>query len=47
MLSEDQLVDLWERIDARVAELCEGVEPLPAPPIPFDSASNVPLEEQK
>ena len=47
MLSESELVDLWERIDARVGELCEGGEPLPAPPIPFDSASELPIEEQK
>ena len=47
MLSESECVDLWERIDARVGELCDDVEPLPAPPIPFDSASEIPLDEQK
>ena len=47
VLSESQLVDLWETIDARVGELLEGCEPLPPPPLTFNPASEIPLEEQK
>ena len=47
VLSEGQLIDLWERIDARVGELLEGCEPLPAPPLTFNPASEIPIEEQK
>ena len=47
VLSESQLVDLWETIDARVGELLEGCEPLPPPPVTFNPASDVPIEEQK
>lgn len=46
-LNEDQLIDLWERIDARVEELMEGVEPLPRSHSPFNPASQVSVEEQK
>lgn len=47
LLTDSQLTDLWERIDARVEELLEGCEPLPDRAIPFDAASDVPVEEQK
>ena len=47
VLSEGELVDLWERIDARVGELLEGCEPLPPPPVTFNPTSEVPIEEQK
>ena len=47
VLQEGQLVDLWERMNARVAELMEGAEPLPRPALPFDAASDLPVEEQK
>ena len=47
MLSESELVDLWETIDARVGELLEGCEPLPPPPVTFNPSSEVPIEEQK
>lgn len=41
------MIDLWEKIDGRVGELMEGVEPLPDSMIPFDAASDEPMEEQK
>ena len=41
------MIDLWERVDGRVGELMEGVEPLPDSVIPFDAASDEPMEEQK
>ena len=41
------MIDLWETIDGRVAELVEGQEPLPDSVIPFDAASEEPIEEQK
>ena len=47
MLSESQLIDLWEKIDARVGELLEGCEPLPQPSMTFNPASDIPFEEQK
>lgn len=47
MLTEDQLVDLWETIDARVGELLEGVEPLPASHSPFDASSPFSVDDQK
>ena len=47
VLTEDQLIDLWETIDARVEELLEGVEPLPMSPSPFDASSRFSIEEQK
>ena len=47
LLTESQLVDLWERIDARLSELCEDCEQLPDSLVPFDSASDIPMEEQK
>lgn len=47
MLTEDQLIDLWETIDARVEELLEGVEPLPASHTPFDPTSQLPVAEQR
>lgn len=47
MLTEDQLIDLWETIDARVAELMEGVEPLPRSHAPFDAGSQVSVDDQK
>lgn len=47
VLTADQLMDLWDTIDARVAELLEGVEPLPASHAPFDPRSTFSLEEQK
>ena len=47
VLSESQLIDLWEKIDARVGELLEGCEPLPQPSMTFNPASDIPFEEQK
>ena len=47
VLSPDQLIALWETIDARVEELLEGVEPLPASHSPFDPRSTFSVEEQK
>ena len=41
------MTELWERVDGRVGELVEGVEPLPDTIIPFDAASEEPMEEQK
>ena len=46
-LTEGQLVDLWEKMDGRVADLLQGTEPLPRSAIPFDAASDQPMEEQK
>ena len=47
VLNQDQLIDLWETIDARVEELLEGVEPLPVSHAPFNAASQFSIEEQK
>lgn len=48
VLSENQLIDLWEMIDARVCELLEGCEPLPLPPTAaFNPSSEIPADEQK
>ncbi len=47
VLTDDQLIDLWETIDARVEELLEGVEPLPISHSPFDPSSRFSVEEQK
>ena len=47
VLTGDQMTDLWETIDGRVAELLEGGEALPDSVIPFDAASEEPIEEQK
>ena len=46
-MTNDQMVDLWETVDGRVAELIEGREPLPDSVIPFDAASEEPIEEQR
>ena len=46
-MTEDQMVDLWESIDGRLVELMEGGEGLPESEIPFDAASDRPMEEQK
>ena len=41
------MIDLWESIDGRLSELMEGEGTLPESEIPFDAASEEPLEEQK
>ena len=46
-MTSDQMTDLWETIDGRVAELMEGREPLPDSVIPFDAASEESIEEQR
>ena len=46
-MTEHQLIDLWEKIDARVEELLEGRERLPDTAVPFDATSEIPIEEQK
>lgn len=47
VLTEHQLIDLWEKMDARVEELLEGCERLPDTSVPFDATSDTPIEEQK
>ena len=47
VLTEHQLIDLWEKMDARVEELLEGRERLPDTAVPFDATSDTPIEEQK
>ena len=47
VLTEHQLIDLWEKMDARVEELLEGRERLPDTAVPFDATSEIPIEEQK
>ena len=47
VMSESQLIDLWERIDAQVGELLEGCEPLPPPPMTFDPTNDITFDEQK
>lgn len=46
-MTNDQMIDLWEAIDGRISELMEGQEPLPESEIPFDAASDEPMEDQK
>ncbi|KAJ6658106.1 hypothetical protein lerEdw1_001582 [Lerista edwardsae] len=43
----DELDELWPRLAEQISKYTQGSEPLPEDVVPFDAASEVPLEEQR
>ncbi|XP_062975906.1 protein timeless homolog [Elgaria multicarinata webbii] len=43
----EELEEMWPRLIEQISKCTEGSEPLPEAIVPFDAASEVPLEEQR
>lgn len=47
VLSEEQLEDIWSEMSTEISSAIRGCQELPQDIIPFDAASDVPVDEQK